>query len=180
MYGTNEILVPQRSLPVLFIVEILNPFFVFQLFSFAVWCLDDYFLYATAVMIMSLISITGAGLSAYFVSMRKILHLFFISIYIYSNFELQNQRDLHKRVCSSDVVHIIQNKEQVSVPTEQLVPGDILVLPKQGCVMYCDAVLLNGSCITNESALTGLSFHQILSFPVVFTIVFCPEFQFTI
>lgn len=43
----------------------------------------------------------------------------------------------------------------MSVPTEQLVPGDILVLPSQGCVMYCDAVLLNGSCIVNESALTG-------------------------
>lgn len=70
VYGTNEILIPQRSLPVLFIVEILNPFFVFQFFSFTVWCLDDYFLYATAVMIMSLISITGAGLSAYFVSIR--------------------------------------------------------------------------------------------------------------
>lgn len=52
-------------------------------------------------------------------------------------------------------MHIMQGKEQVSVPTEQLVPGDILVLPTQGCVMYCDAVLLNGSCIANESALTG-------------------------
>ncbi len=72
---------------------------------------------------------------------------------------LQNQRELHKRVCSSDVVHVIQGKDQVSVPTEQLVPGDILVLPTQGCIMYCDAVLLNGSCITNESALTGNEKH---------------------
>lgn len=47
----------------------------------------------------------------------------------------------------------------MSVLTEQLVPGDILVLPTQGGIMYCDAVLLNGSCIINESALTGMYAH---------------------
>ncbi|XP_065220053.1 polyamine-transporting ATPase 13A3-like isoform X2 [Planococcus citri] len=134
VYGTNEIIIPQRGVVTLLFFEILNPFYVFQFFSFVIWCLDDYVLYATAIMIMTVISIIGSGLSTYF-----------------------NQRELHKRVCSSDVVHIIQGNEQVSIPTEQLVPGDILVLPTQGCVMYCDAVLLNGSCIANESALTGES-----------------------
>lgn len=36
-----------------------------------------------------------------------------------------------------------------------LVPGDIMVIPLNGTVMPCDAVLINGTCIVNESMLTG-------------------------
>lgn len=43
------------------------------------------------------------------------------------------------------------------VPAERLVPGDILVIPPHGCLMPCDAVLLTGNCILNESMLTGES-----------------------
>lgn len=41
-----------------------------------------------------------------------------------------------------------------------LVPGDVIEVPKQGCVMQCDAVLLNGNCIVNESMLTGRLDHK--------------------
>ena len=34
-------------------------------------------------------------------------------------------------------------------------PGDLLEIPKRGCVMQCDAVLISGDCIVNESMLTG-------------------------
>ena len=40
---------------------------------------------------------------------------------------------------------------------DQLVPGDVLVIPPRGCTMTCDAVLINGTCIVNESVLTGKS-----------------------
>lgn len=38
-----------------------------------------------------------------------------------------------------------------------LVPGDTLVLPRGGCTMNCDAVLLTGAAIVNEAMLTGES-----------------------
>ena len=38
-----------------------------------------------------------------------------------------------------------------------LVPGDVLVVPPGGMVCPCDAVLLSGSAIVNESMLTGES-----------------------
>lgn len=38
-----------------------------------------------------------------------------------------------------------------------LVPDDIIVIPPTGCTMPCDAVLLSGKCIVNESMLTGES-----------------------
>lgn len=36
-----------------------------------------------------------------------------------------------------------------------LVPGDIIEVPRHGCTMYCDAVLVTGNCIVDESMLTG-------------------------
>lgn len=44
-----------------------------------------------------------------------------------------------------------------TISTELLVPGDIMEIPSHGCIMHCDAVLLNGNCILNESMLTGES-----------------------
>uniref|UniRef100_A0A8D0AV22 ATPase 13A3 n=1 Tax=Sander lucioperca TaxID=283035 RepID=A0A8D0AV22_SANLU len=38
-----------------------------------------------------------------------------------------------------------------------LVPGDVMVIPSNGTIMPCDAVLVSGTCIVNESMLTGES-----------------------
>ena len=43
---------------------------------------------------------------------------------------------------------------KVVLPTE-LVPGDIIEIPRSGTIMDVDAVLLSGNCIVNESMLTG-------------------------
>lgn len=37
----------------------------------------------------------------------------------------------------------------------ELVPGDIIVVPANGMIMPCDAALVQGTCIVNESMLTG-------------------------
>lgn len=44
------------------------------------------------------------------------------------------------------------------VPTTELVPGDIIVIPKFGFEVPCDIALLCGTCIVNESMLTGIVF----------------------
>lgn len=43
----------------------------------------------------------------------------------------------------------------IKIDPEELVPGDLLILPPGNYVMPCDAVLLTGQCIINESVLTG-------------------------
>ena len=41
------------------------------------------------------------------------------------------------------------------VPTSNLVPGDVIIIPSNGCIVPCDAVLIVGSAVVDESMLTG-------------------------
>ena len=46
--------------------------------------------------------------------------------------------------------------EYADISSEDLVPGDVIEIPRNGCIMQCDAVLVTGNCIVNESMLTGV------------------------
>ena len=69
--------------------------------------------------------------------------------------------NLHKMAGSNSLLTVTvlrpssHNREECVVNAEKLVPGDVIVLPPDGCVMPCDALLLTGSCLVNESMLTG-------------------------
>ena len=64
---------------------------------------------------------------------------------------------LHDMVKSRLVVSVCRAKDVFEqVPAEQLVPGDVIEIPGgHESTMACDAILLNGNCIVNESMLTG-------------------------
>lgn len=47
--------------------------------------------------------------------------------------------------------------EEEEIFSRDLVPGDVLLVPPEGFIMPCDAVLIQGKCIVNESMLTGES-----------------------
>ncbi|XP_043505949.1 polyamine-transporting ATPase 13A3 isoform X1 [Polistes fuscatus] len=139
VYGNNEIVIPVKSIITLLCLEILNPFYVFQLFSFVLWVMDDYYFYAMVILLMSSIGIIMAV-----------------------NQSRRNQDNLRSSVhaVSSELATVIRDRstgQTASIPAERLVPGDILVIPPHGCTMTCDAVLLTGNCILNESMLTGES-----------------------
>ncbi|XP_022090337.1 probable cation-transporting ATPase 13A3 [Acanthaster planci] len=135
IYGQNVIHVRVRSIPVLLVQEVLNPFYMFQIFSVSVWLSDEYYYYSACILIMSAISIS---ISLY--TTRK------------QNLTLRNM------VHSDTMVKVLRpNNEIVEVSEKVLVPGDVIVIPHHGCMMTCDALLIAGNCIVNESSLTGES-----------------------
>ncbi|XP_046688519.1 polyamine-transporting ATPase 13A3-like, partial [Homalodisca vitripennis] len=58
---------------------------------------------------------------------------------------------------------------------QDLVPGDTIVIPPHGCLMTCDALLLTGNCIVNESVLTGESVPVMKSLPAYVDEVYDPQ-----
>ncbi|MGH0149125.1 UNVERIFIED_CONTAM: hypothetical protein FKN15_015063 [Acipenser sinensis] len=99
-------------------VQVLNPFYIFQLFSVILWSADEYYYYAMAIVIMSVISIA----TSLYTIKKTVVHRYFRSWM-----------------------------------STELVPGDVMVIPANGTIMPCDAVLVSGTCIVNESMLTGES-----------------------
>uniref|UniRef100_A0A8C5KNQ8 Polyamine-transporting ATPase 13A3 n=1 Tax=Jaculus jaculus TaxID=51337 RepID=A0A8C5KNQ8_JACJA len=137
LYGVNEIAVKVPSIFKLLIKEVLNPFYIFQLFSVILWNIDEYYYYALAIVIMSILSIVS---SLYSIRKQYIM--------------------LHDMVAAHSTVRVSVcrvNEEIEEIFSTDLVPGDVMVIPLNGTVMPCDAVLINGTCIVNESMLTGES-----------------------
>uniref|UniRef100_A0AAY4ABY5 P-type ATPase A domain-containing protein n=1 Tax=Denticeps clupeoides TaxID=299321 RepID=A0AAY4ABY5_9TELE len=130
-FGINEITVKVPSLFKLLIKEVLNPFYVFQLFSVILWSADEYYYYAAAIVFMSVISI---AISLYTIKKQYVM--------------------LHDMVADHSIVRVSVCRDIMST---DLVPGDVIVIPANGTIMPCDAVVINGTCIVNESMLTGES-----------------------
>lgn len=135
LYGNNSIQIHVTPIITLLFKEVLSPFYIFQLFSCSLWYADEYYWYATAIVIMSVASIT---------------------VTIYQT--RQMQRALRNTIDSSTIVTVDRGaNEFIDVSSDDLVPGDVIEIPRNGCVMQCDAVLVAGNCIVNESMLTGES-----------------------
>lgn len=58
MYGPNVILVKEQSVLALLFLEVLNPFYIFQLSSFALWFADNYYYYAITIMLMTMFGVS--------------------------------------------------------------------------------------------------------------------------
>uniref|UniRef100_A0A4Y0BJT0 Cation-transporting ATPase n=1 Tax=Anopheles funestus TaxID=62324 RepID=A0A4Y0BJT0_ANOFN len=135
IYGSNEIFIPVRSVLTLLFLEVLNPFYVFQIFSVILWFFYEYYYYAVVIILMS-----GFGITVSIIQTQR------------------NQRALYSTVKNTDTAMVVrESMESETIETRFLVPGDVLEIPATGCTMQCDAVLLSGNCILDESMLTGES-----------------------
>ena len=63
---------------------------------------------------------------------------------------LQNQTNLRSTIQSSDVVSVRrENGDLERVSSDDLVPGDVVIIPPTGCELTYDAVLVSGTAIGN-------------------------------
>lgn len=71
-----------RTVAALLFLEVLNPFYIFQIFSFVLWMLEEYYYYAACIIFMSLCSVIMAVIQTRRVhySSIKITQMFFLKI----------------------------------------------------------------------------------------------------
>uniref|UniRef100_A0A8D1N155 Cation-transporting ATPase n=1 Tax=Sus scrofa TaxID=9823 RepID=A0A8D1N155_PIG len=134
--GPNAIEVEIQPIWKLLVKQVLNPFYVFQAFTLTLWLSQGYIEYATAIIILSVISIV-------------------LTVY-----DLRQQSvKLHKLVEDHNKVQVtisVKGQGLQELESRLLVPGDILILSGKSS-LPCDAVLIDGSCVVNEGMLTGES-----------------------
>jgi len=155
VFGVNAINVVAKSIPRLLIDEVLHPFYLFQLLSIVTWFVEAYYYYATAIFAVSAVSIALSlqelrGNISKLRSMARhdgVVNLLteqgctFFGGCCCSRLLLTDKRGLGTEVSSADIV-----------------PGDLIEIPStSGYCLPCDALIIMGSCITNEAMLTGES-----------------------
>ncbi|XP_043329287.1 probable cation-transporting ATPase 13A5 isoform X1 [Cervus canadensis] len=134
--GPNAIEVEIQPIWKLLVKQVLNPFYVFQVFTLTLWLCQGYIEYSVAIIILSVLSI---ALSVYDLRQQSV--------------KLNNLVEDHNKV---QVKITVKGKGLQELESRLLVPGDVLILPGK-LSLPCDAVLLDGSCVVNEGMLTGES-----------------------
>ena len=133
-FGKCEVDVPKKSVLRILVSEVLNPFYIFQVFSVVLWMWDLYYYYASCILFIS----TGSV---------------FLSLYE----TIKNHNEIRRMARYQCRVRLMShNNTSREIDSTELVPGDIVVVP-EGSNLPCDLVLLTGSTIVNEAMLTGES-----------------------
>ncbi|KAG2228910.1 hypothetical protein INT48_004448, partial [Thamnidium elegans] len=133
VFGPNLIHIREKPTLKLLTDEVLNPFYVFQIGSILLWCMDDYYYYAFCIFFISAFSI--------------------ISTLIETKQTMKRMKDMSFFECS---VRVFRNGSWRNISSVELVPGDLIDIANVHTVP-CDAMLVSGDCILNESMLTGES-----------------------
>ncbi|CAG8503949.1 12192_t:CDS:10 [Ambispora gerdemannii] len=135
IFGKNLIDIEGKSTSQLLFDEVLHPFYIFQVFSIILWCMDEYYYYAICIFIISATSVT--------------------TTLIETKRTIKKLREMSRFECD---VRVFRGGFWRVVSSEELAPGDVFEISDPNLHIFpCDALLLTGDCIVNESMLTGES-----------------------
>ncbi|TYZ58913.1 hypothetical protein PybrP1_009517, partial [[Pythium] brassicae (nom. inval.)] len=144
-WGKNDFDIPVPGFGTLLKEQLVAPFFVFQFFCMLLWCLDEYVYYSLLTLLMLVV------FECTVVKQRQ------------RNMEMLSQMRRAPQRCL-----VYRSRRWGQIWSDQLVPGDICSIgvalqPGVGSAaageasVPCDLLLLHGSCIVNESMLSGES-----------------------
>lgn len=133
LYGKCQILIKLRPFLSLMLEECKHPFYIFQVFSIILWCVEYYWIYAIAIFVLTVFSLISSCYQSW-----KSIH------------------DLHDLALRSVQINVKRSGIWKMVDSTDLVPGDLIEIPR-GVEMPCDAVLISGGAVVEESSLTGES-----------------------
>ncbi|OCF39299.1 cation-transporting ATPase 13A1 [Kwoniella heveanensis CBS 569] len=135
-YGPNECHIPIPKFTELFAEHAVAPFFVFQMFCVALWCLDEYWYYSLFTAFMLIVF----ECTVVFQRVRTLTEFRTMSITPYP-------------------VQVFRDGKWVEVISSELVPGDLVSIlrTKPDSGIPCDLLLLRGTAIVNEAMLSGES-----------------------
>lgn len=133
IFGRNSLDIDEKPNLELLMEEVLHPFYIFQVFSVILWSFEQYYYYASCILVVSIASITNTLMETKKATykMRQLV-----------------QCDL--------ILRVLRDGIWTSVHSSSLVPGDVYDISSID-IFPCDSVLLSGDCIANESMLTGES-----------------------
>jgi manganese-transporting P-type ATPase len=140
-YGPNVFNIPLPTFGELYKEHAMAPFFVFQIFCVLLWMLDEYWYYSLMTLVM-LVMFEGTVVT------RRLRHL-------------QMLREMR---VPAYPIQVYRDRKWHDLKTDQLLPGDIVTLTRaeqDEHVVPCDMILLRGTCVVNESLLTGESVPQL-------------------
>ena len=140
IFGECDLDIHVKSFLRLLVEEFADPFYLFQVFSIALWMNNQYELYASIIIITTLISLFVGTFET-----RK---------------NLKNIQEMSKYSCPVNILRKDPETNQAifkPLSSKNLVPGDIFELQEEGLAMPCDCLLIQGTIIINEAMLTGES-----------------------
>ena len=140
LFGICDIDIRVSSIGKILLEELTDPFYLFQVYSIILWYCTNYYWYASVIVLLTIISLIVSVHGTYknLKQLQKISH--------YS--------------CPVKVYRKNENNEYmdpIEISSTELVPGDLFEIPEDGLALPCDAILIDGSVIINESMLTGES-----------------------
>jgi len=136
MYGKNEFDIPIPSFTALFAEHATAPFFVFQIFCVALWCLDEYWYYSLFTLFM--------------------LIMFEVTV-VWQR--VRTLKEFRTMSIEPFPIQCLRDNKWVSVQSDTLLPGDVVSIVRghNETTIPADLLLVRGTCIVNEAMLSGES-----------------------